>query len=78
MASPAGDGFLTPDTAPATDTRNFSISRLVFQARYRWEIAPLSDLLSSTPEDLIYQIVQKRVLVTCSMTAGLIERSMSS
>jgi len=41
---PAGDGSLIPDTAPVTDTRDFSISRLVFQARYRWEIAPLSDL----------------------------------
>ena len=41
---PAGDGSLIPDTEPATDSRNFSISRLVFQARYRWEIAPLSDL----------------------------------
>jgi hypothetical protein len=41
---PAGDGSLVPDTAPANDTRDFSISRLVFQARYRWEIAPLSDL----------------------------------
>ena len=41
---PPGDGSLVPDTAPANDTRDFSISRLVFQARYRWEIAPLSDL----------------------------------
>lgn len=41
---PVGDGSLITDTAPVTDTRDFSISRLVFQARYRWEIAPLSDL----------------------------------
>lgn len=27
-----------------TDTDNFTVSRLSFQARYRWELAPLSDL----------------------------------
>jgi hypothetical protein len=41
---PIGDGSLIPDTEPVTDTRDFSISRLVFQARYRFELAPLSDL----------------------------------
>ncbi len=41
---PAGDGTLLPDQDPADGSRDFSISRLVFQARYRWEIAPLSDL----------------------------------
>ncbi|MGV0035874.1 MAG: DUF5916 domain-containing protein [Candidatus Azotimanducaceae bacterium WSBS_2022_MAG_OTU7] len=41
---PAGDGSLIADTEAAADKRGFSISRLVFQARYRWEIAPLSDL----------------------------------
>jgi hypothetical protein len=41
---PLGDGNLMRDTSPATDPRDFSISELVFQARYRWEIAPLSDL----------------------------------
>ncbi|XOV88322.1 MAG: DUF5916 domain-containing protein [Pseudomonadota bacterium] len=41
---PGNDGELLRVTA-ATDTpRDFSISRLTFQARYRWEIAPLSDL----------------------------------
>ncbi|ALO45974.1 DUF5916 domain-containing protein [Pseudohongiella spirulinae] len=29
---------------PNTVSDNFTISRMVFQARYRWEIAPLSDL----------------------------------
>lgn len=29
---------------PEGDSRDFSISRMTFQARYRWEIAPLSDL----------------------------------
>ena len=29
---------------PNTTSDNFSISRMTFQARYRWEIAPLSDL----------------------------------
>jgi hypothetical protein len=58
---PLGDGELDPDpTPPADDNRDFSISRLTFQARYRWEIAPLSDLfvvytrgsnVDSRPED---------------------------
>jgi len=44
-AVPAGDGRLEPVVKPADDDlRDFSISRLTFQARYRWEIAPLSDL----------------------------------
>ena len=42
---PAGDGRLLPvATAANASSRDFSISRLTFQARYRWEIAPLSDL----------------------------------
>ncbi len=42
---PAGDGELNRTTRIAgSKVRDFSISRLVFQARYRWEIAPLSDL----------------------------------
>lgn len=42
---PIGDGDLEPVfAAPGAGTRDFSISRLTFQARYRWEIAPLSDL----------------------------------
>jgi len=42
---PAGDGWLQPLTRPAgTNPRAFTISRMSFQARYRWEIAPLSDL----------------------------------
>lgn len=42
---PVGDGELVEETRGATDSlRDFSISRLTFQARYRWEIAPLSDL----------------------------------
>ena len=36
--------FLQPVANPDTDPDNFVISRLTFQARYRWEIAPLSDL----------------------------------
>lgn len=42
--APVGDGSLIPDNDPVDDSRDFSISRLVFQFRYRWEIAPLSDL----------------------------------
>jgi hypothetical protein len=42
---PTEDGDLEQDfTTGANDNRDFSISRLTFQARYRWEIAPLSDL----------------------------------
>lgn len=42
---PVGDGDLIPvDNVPGSESRDFSISRMVFQTRYRWEIAPLSDL----------------------------------
>lgn len=42
---PLGDGDLLPvETPPDASPRDFSISRLTFQARYRWELAPLSDL----------------------------------
>lgn len=41
---PLGDGKLIPDANPADGGRDFTISRLTFQARYRWELAPLSDL----------------------------------
>lgn len=42
---PEGDGELEPvSTGPDANSRDFTISRLTFQARYRWEIAPLSDL----------------------------------
>ena len=42
---PAGDGELQRvEFGPGDKARDFSISRLTFQARYRWEIAPLSDL----------------------------------
>lgn len=40
---PLKDGSLLRGD-PATGSEDFSISTLVFQARYRWEIAPLSDL----------------------------------
>lgn len=36
--------FLLPVDKPTTEPDDFVISRLTFQARYRWEIAPLSDL----------------------------------
>ena len=36
--------FLQPVAKSDDDSDNFTISRLTFQARYRWEIAPLSDL----------------------------------
>lgn len=42
---PLGDGDLLSVTRNPGDTaRDFTISRITFQARYRWELAPLSDL----------------------------------
>ena len=42
---PIGDGDLEPrGLAPLEPTDDFTISRLTAQIRYRWEIAPLSDL----------------------------------
>ena len=42
---PEGDGRLVRQAKLAAyPLRDFTISRLTFQARYRWEIAPLSDL----------------------------------
>jgi hypothetical protein len=38
------DSELIPVANPDTTPDDFAISRLTFQARYRWEIAPLSDL----------------------------------
>lgn len=40
---PVAGGQLIEAVAAAGPGRDFSISRLSFQARYRWEIAPLSD-----------------------------------
>ncbi|HIE88629.1 MAG: DUF5916 domain-containing protein [bacterium] len=58
---PEGDGSLEQITDGITEsTYDFTISRLITQLRYRWEIAPLSDLflvytrgsnLPSSPED---------------------------
>ena len=45
FAVPFGDGSLLSVPRLAGDTdRDFTISRVTFQARYRWELAPLSDL----------------------------------
>jgi len=41
---PALPGRLMPVVKPDDTADSFAISDLVFQARYRWEIAPLSDL----------------------------------
>ncbi len=54
---PAGGGRPVLDARAPTSSRDFSISRISFQARYRWEIAPLSDLFvvytrgSNVPSD---------------------------
>ena len=42
--SPAISGNLIAVAKPTGPSDSFSISDMVFQARYRWEIAPLSDL----------------------------------
>lgn len=42
---PIGDGdLLAVARNPGDADRDFTISRVTFQARYRWELAPLSDL----------------------------------
>ena len=41
---PDSAGRLVPTVKPDAESDSFSISDLVFQARYRWEIAPLSNL----------------------------------
>ena len=41
----SGDGYLIPVTPePGATPRDFVINRMTVQARYRWQIAPLSDL----------------------------------
>jgi hypothetical protein len=40
-----GDGYLVPvDPGPDDSSRDFVINRMTVQLRYRWQIAPLSDL----------------------------------
>ncbi len=65
---PIGDGYLIEDPDPVTGSRDFSISNLIFQARYRWEIAPLSDLfvvytrgsdLPNLPDDTFSTLLRK-------------------
>ena len=41
---PDNPGNLVRVDKPDVETDSFSVSSLNFQARYRWEIAPLSDL----------------------------------
>ena len=41
---PEQSGDLIEVEKPDAETDNFAISSLNFQARYRWQIAPLSDL----------------------------------
>lgn len=65
---PVPDGDLLPVAVnPGDSPRDFSISRLTFQARYRWEIAPLSDLyvvytrgsdVDSRPEDGFHRLLK--------------------
>ena len=44
QVNPNRRDFLETVTNPDAGADNFVVSRLTFQARYRWEIAPLSDL----------------------------------
>ncbi|MGH8221826.1 MAG: hypothetical protein ACREQZ_02520 [Woeseiaceae bacterium] len=41
---PDDDTDLVPVDKPPGPTDDFSISQLTFQVRYRWQIAPLSDV----------------------------------
>lgn len=41
---PDNPGKLLPTTAPPGPSNDFSVSQVSFQVRYRWEIAPLSEL----------------------------------
>jgi hypothetical protein len=41
-----GDGYLVPASPGSDDaSRDFVINRMTVQLRYRWQIAPLSDLI---------------------------------
>ena len=65
---PIGDGDLIEEFRGDNEQlRDFSISRLTFQARYRWEIAPLSDLfvvytrgsnVDSRPQDSFSELIR--------------------
>jgi len=65
---PIGDGDLIEEFKGENEQlRDFSISRLTFQARYRWEIAPLSDLfvvytrgsnVDSRPQDSFSELIR--------------------
>mgnify|MGYP006970148875 FL=1 len=65
---PIGDGDLIEEfRGENEELRDFSISRLTFQARYRWEIAPLSDLfvvytrgsnVDSRPQDSFSELIR--------------------
>ena len=44
QVNPNSREFLRSVANPDSTPDDFAISRLTFQARYRWEIAPLSDL----------------------------------
>ena len=67
--------YLNPVTNPDSEADDVVISRLTFQARYRWEIAPLSDLFVvytrgsnlpgnsfSTLQDLLEQAWNDRIV----------------
>ncbi|MGD8418385.1 MAG: DUF5916 domain-containing protein, partial [Pseudomonadales bacterium] len=41
---PDGDGYLVPVNTDPDGARDFVIDRMTLQLRYRWQIAPLSDL----------------------------------
>ena len=80
QVSPNKVDFLQPVAKPNTTPDDFVISRLTFQARYRWEIAPLSDLFlvytrgSNLPSDefdsfpnLLQQAFEDRVVDTFAL-----------
>jgi hypothetical protein len=50
---PANSTTLVEGPKPPGDTDDFSISQLNFQIRYRWQIAPLSDLFVVTRKAIV-------------------------
>ena len=75
---PVGGGTLVQVDKPDGPTDDFALSRLTAQLRYRWEIAPLSDLFIVTLEAVIYPGESMTVLVTCFRTRSMSRSSIIS
>ena len=60
--------YLVPIDRAPTPSDDLSISRMSLQLRYRWEIAPLSDLFVVYRKTPRYPVVTGRASPTCSRT----------